>query len=102
MSEYTKGDWKWKDGKFHNLRSYPDKDNPDSSEHILYIARDPEGDLTINEANAHLIAAAPKLVEALTQWMVYLDTNHPQNMLAKKHAYNLTTYALALAEGKEV
>ena len=58
------------------------------------------------ESEARIVAycplhkAAPDMYKALKQWMVYLDTRDPANMIAKKHAYNLTEQALASAEGK--
>uniref|UniRef100_A0A6H1ZF32 Uncharacterized protein n=1 Tax=viral metagenome TaxID=1070528 RepID=A0A6H1ZF32_9ZZZZ len=40
------------------------------------------------------------MYEALKQWDKYLSTSYPQNMIQKKHAYNLTEKALSKAEGR--
>jgi len=84
--EYTKGEWK--------AMKSPMGD---------WIICSPD-ELICREArhyNANLIAAAPDMYEALIQWLVYLDTTYPKNMIEKKHAYNLMEKALAKAEGKE-
>lgn len=61
---YTKGNWYWEyaDQHHHNLRALDGKHD----KHILFIAPDFLGeDSLTNEADAHLIAAAPDLYEAL-------------------------------------
>jgi hypothetical protein len=88
---YTKG--KLRVSWLHNNLFVRDEDN-------RILAEMHDGSYEEKEANAELFAAAPAMYEALKQWMKYLDTNYPQNMMQKKHAYNLTEQALAKAEGK--
>ena len=97
---YTKRDWKFERGKF-NVES--DQGNRLCIGSIVangkhYIARiENAGE---DEANAHLIAAAPLLYEALKTFDHYLCASYPHNMKLKKYATKLLKQALAQAEGK--
>lgn len=53
-----------------------------------------------NEANAHLISAAPDMYEALKALDEYGNASHPYNLKLKKVAFELLDKALAKAEGK--
>jgi len=52
------------------------------------------------EANAYLLAQAPKLYEALKAFDKYLSTPPPDNMKYKRHAVNLMDEALASVDRK--
>jgi len=80
---YTKGEWRLEgDGVIASS---------DGKQIASVFPRD-------REANSRLIVAAPAMYEALIQWLVYLDTTYPRNMIEKKHAYNLMEKALAKVE----
>ena len=66
---YTKGEWYWEynDQMHHNLRAKSTHPSGvEEDKHILFVATDFLGeDSLINDDNAHLIAAAPDMYEAL-------------------------------------
>ncbi len=84
--EYTKGEWKVR--AKYDEQGWPTyrlkwMDNPNDKVEV--------------EANAHLIAAAPALYEALEAVDDYLSAPYPENMKLKQIAADKLVTALALA-----
>jgi len=93
MSQYTKGEWK-KYGQHIHINT---SNTSDEIATVLWPDWMPESEA---RANAHLIAAAPKMYEALKAFDHYLSAPYPHNMKLKKYATDLMEQALAKAEGK--
>jgi len=106
---YTKGEWRVKEVPQNALESegvgflrYVDEYHITVEDGITCIAvmgtTWARGDA---EGNAHLIAAAPEMYEALKAFDDYLCAAPPHNMKLKAHATKLMEQSLAKAEGKE-
>jgi len=89
--EYTKGRWE-KEG--NKIRVY--------GRGTIAICPSPTDNEGVTEfvANAHLIAAAPELYEALLAFDEYTKTNYPANIRLKQIAVERMDAALAKVEGK--
>lgn len=74
-AKHTPGPWRWEDAR--TCRHLMGKDGG-----LGYsIAKPKITDLPIVEANAHLIAAAPDLLEALQDALQYLEHHLPDEVL---------------------
>jgi len=102
--EYTKGEWYWdyKDGKPFNLRARGHHPlGYEEDKHVLFIADDFLGENSlINKEDAHLIAAAPKMYEALKEIKQLVracafDSKVTEQIIASK-----CFLAIAKAEGR--
>jgi len=92
VKEFTPGPWKVQ--RYDNGNSYAI--SPVGSAKVIAKLQSKTFD---NKANAHLIAAAPEMYEALKEIYQLLEKHEPHWYL-RKH-YNLVAKALAKAEGKE-
>jgi len=118
MGEYTKGDWKVErplqreDGLYDdNLTAIKAGDNiicqlpephyiPDTGDRLWY-----NGQVEVLKANAHLIAAAPQMYEALKEAMDFIKGTYREfisDMDWERELLPQIEQALAKAEGKEV
>ena len=86
---YTKGEWTV-DPDYDWVRS----------EDGRVVANCTGYDRDEQRANAHLIAAAPAMYEALKAVDKYFTTGFPDNMRRKRIAVEMLDEALAKAEGK--
>jgi len=96
---HTKGPWKWVDMPI--IRELFNGCSAICSEHIddAVIATIGE-DVPGHEANAHLIAAAPQLLEALKACHLQMLQSNNDSEYAQE-ANQLAIAAIAKAEGKE-
>ena len=101
---YTEGDWEVTDTAFVRYSSYRGKSTGARTfvTSNLALVAEVQGDTPEEaEANARLIAAAPKLLEALKKIAPWLMISSSGKMMAKDEAIYAVREALALAEPKE-
>lgn len=97
MADYTKGEWKASYHYPYNVYA-TDGQRPPT---VTPIATMTAPDQVEREANAHLIASAPKLYEALKGLAVeYQGTDDAEYGSAYYHQWQQATKALAEAEEK--
>jgi len=92
MSQYTKREWEQAKVGNVGITIYSD-----TEEGIVTIARLPAQEAVGMEANAHLIAAAPEMYEALKLYQAHQEGTHGHYCWQCAEAINK---ALAKAEGK--
>jgi len=97
---YTKGSWRT-DGKTLNFTGTLVRGITCEGKNLARtVASDQEVTVKENDANAHLITAAPEMYEAL-QDMKRIWSKHFQDDDERERVLKRTIQALAKAEGKE-
>ena len=96
---YTKGEWKAITSRKPDQAYHPQW-VIDSDVHWIAVLGTDKYPFPNDEANAHLIAAAPDMYEALKAFDQYLCAAPPDNMKLKGFAVELMDAAIAKAEGK--
>ena len=101
---HTPGPWEWLEDKFNG--GYSGLVAPRTGEEVLFPNHRNEGDDGDawfedfpNEANAHLIAAAPQLLEALETAMSYLESFKNEWQEGEDLLYTTMQAALKKAKG---
>ena len=110
-TRWTPGPWEWLEDRFNGGFSglfandepvlYPQRRN-DGDEGDAWFGTDEDyyGETTLKEPDAHLIAAAPDLYEALTQCLALAELQYGNMDDIASHVFGKCHTALAKARGK--